>query len=83
MDVVTHYDILIENNNDPFRDPPLMQKYMDKWDGQIFIDSMYITKSKKVLEIGIGTGRIAARVAPLLVQVLIIMKVILKSIIID
>lgn len=64
MNVVTHYDKLIDDNNDPFRDPPALRKYMDKWDGQIFIDSMYLSRTKKVLEIGIGTGRIAAKVAP-------------------
>lgn len=64
LNVVTHYDKLIDDNNDPFRDPPPLRKYMDKWDGQIFIDSMCLCRTKKVLEIGIGTGRIAAKVAP-------------------
>ncbi|MBR4360915.1 MAG: hypothetical protein IKP32_09890 [Clostridia bacterium] len=27
MDIKTHYDLLIEENNDPFRDPPVLQKY--------------------------------------------------------
>ena len=65
MNIVAHYDKLIDDNNDPFRDPPPLQKYMDKWDGQVFIDSMCLSRTKKVLEIGIGTGRIAAKVAPL------------------
>ena len=64
MHVVAHYDKLIDDNNDPFRDPHSMQEYMDKWDGQLFIDSMCLSHTKKVLEIGIGTGRIAAKVAP-------------------
>ncbi|MBP3577037.1 MAG: class I SAM-dependent methyltransferase [Lachnospiraceae bacterium] len=64
MNVIDHYDQLIEENNDPFRDSPLLQEYMSKWDGQIFLDSMCLSPEKKVLEIGIGTGRIAAKAAP-------------------
>lgn len=63
MDIITHYDKLIDDNNDPFRDPQPLKEYMGKWDGQLFIDSMHLTPTKKVLEIGIGTGRIAAKVA--------------------
>lgn len=33
MDVITHYDLLIYENNDPFRDPPALQEYMNQWDG--------------------------------------------------
>lgn len=68
MNVVTHYDKLIEEGNDPFRDPPILQEYMDKWDGQEFIDSMRLTHIKEVLEIGVGTGRIASKVAPYCLQ---------------
>lgn len=64
MDVITHYDLLIEENNDPFQDPPKLKEFMNKWDGQIFIDALQLDKNKKVLEIGLGTGRIAAKVAP-------------------
>ncbi len=70
LNVVTHYDKLIDNNNDPFRDPLPLRKYMDKWDGQLFIDSMCISRTKKVLEIGIGTGRLAAKIAPLCLKLL-------------
>ena len=38
---------------------------MNKWDGQIFIESMKLNKNKTVLEIGVGTGRIAVKTAPL------------------
>ena len=65
MDIVTHYDLLIDENNDPFRDPPMLQEYMNKWDGKIFLDSLKLDNHKDVLEIGIGTGRIAVKVAPL------------------
>ena len=65
MDVISHYNTLIDENNDPFRDPPELQRYMDKWDGQPFIDAMGLDNTKNVLEIGIGTGRLAVKVAPL------------------
>ena len=35
MDVITHYDLLVDENNDPFRDPPPLQEYMKGW-GTIF-----------------------------------------------
>ena len=63
MDVITHYDKLIDEDNDPFRDPLPLQEHMNNWDGQKFIDSMRLNRQKKVLEIGVGTGRIAAKTA--------------------
>ena len=60
-----HYDLLIDENNDPVYDPKSLRDYMDKWDGQYFVDCMEIDKGKSVLEIGVGTGRLAVRVAPL------------------
>lgn len=62
--VSKHYDLLIDENNDPARDPEPLREYMDKWDGRQFIDSLQLTKEKSVLEIGVGTGRLAVRVAP-------------------
>ena len=64
MNVITHYDRLITENNDPFRDPPVLKEYMDKWDGREFLDAMKLDRTKSVLEIGVGTGRLAARVIP-------------------
>lgn len=64
-DVILHYDNLIDENNDPVNDPQPLKDYMDKWDGQAFIDSMRLDTDKTVLEIGVGTGRIAVKVAPL------------------
>ena len=64
MDVISHYDLLIDENDDPFRDPPILQEYMNKWDGQIFIDLLELEKNKTALEIGVGTGRLAVKVAP-------------------
>ncbi len=63
--VITHYDLLIGENNDPVHDPKPLRDYMDKWDGQKFIDKMGLDNNKSVLEIGVGTGRLAVRVAPL------------------
>ena len=64
MDVKTHYDMLIDENNDPFRDFPELQEYMNTWDGKPFLEALELSKNKSVLEIGIGTGRIAVKVAP-------------------
>jgi ubiquinone/menaquinone biosynthesis C-methylase UbiE len=61
-DIINHYDKLIDENNDPFNDPPAVKEYMDKWDGQAFIDEMQLDSSKTVLEICVGTGRLAGRV---------------------
>lgn len=63
--VAKHYDILINEGNDPVHDPAPLKAYMDKWDGQEFIDKMLISKEKTALEIGVGTGRLAVRIAPL------------------
>ena len=63
-DVIEHYDRLIDESNDPTRDPEPLRAYMDTWDGQRFIESLQLDKSKSVLEIGIGTGRLAIKVAP-------------------
>ena len=62
--VTHHYDLLIYENNDPVHDPKPLQDYMDKWDGQAFVDKMELNKDKSVLEIGVGTGRLAVRIAP-------------------
>lgn len=63
MDIKTHYDLLIEENNDPFRDPPELRQHMESWDGQLFLDLMELEPSKTVLEIGVGSGRIAEKTA--------------------
>ena len=63
-DLIEHYNKLIDENNDPARDPKPLRDYMDKWDGEKFIESMQLDKSKSALEIGIGTGRLAIKVAP-------------------
>ena len=63
--VIEHYNLLVEEGNDPVHDPKPLQDYMDKWDGQDFIDKLKLDKTKAVLEIGVGTGRLAVKVVPL------------------
>lgn len=63
--IAKHYDILINENNDPVHDPEPLKAYMDKWDGQDFINKMCLDNDKSILEIGVGTGRLAVRAAPL------------------
>lgn len=63
-EIITHYDMLVDEENDPVRDPQPLQEYMDKWDGEDFISQMELNSEKSVLELGVGTGRLAVRVAP-------------------
>ena len=63
-DVINHYDSLIDENNDPVFDPEPLKEYMDKWDGKAFLDALTLDDTKSVLEIGVGTGRLALRIAP-------------------
>ena len=63
-DVIAHYDRLVAEDNDPVRDPEPLRAYMDKWDGKPFLDALELSPTETVLEIGVGTGRLAMRVAP-------------------
>lgn len=68
--VITHYDSIIDEINDPAQykvidpvdDAKPLKEYMNKWDGKPFINAMQLTPDKSVLEIGVGTGRLAVRV---------------------
>ena len=64
-EVIKHYDWLNDENNDPVYDTDELKVYMDKWDGEEFIKRITISPDNSVLEIGVGTGRLAVRVAPL------------------
>lgn len=61
-DVTSHYDKLIDEGNDPVHDSEPLKRYMDKWDGQQFIDDLQLSGNEAVLEIGVGTGRLAIKV---------------------
>ena len=61
----THYDLLIDEGNDPVLDPPALRAHMDHWDGDAFFDLLSLNNAQSVLEIGVGTGRLALRAAPL------------------
>lgn len=64
-DTKTHYDMLIDEGNDPVFDPEPLKNHMDKWDGERFIEELRLSEEKTVLEIGVGTGRLAKRVCGL------------------
>lgn len=59
ISVKEHYDYLIRIGDDPFRDDELTRKYMDRWTGENFFDLLELSKQKQVLEIGVGTVRLA------------------------
>ena len=63
-DIINHYDSLIDENNDPVFDPQPLKEYMDKWDGKAFLDALTLDDTKSILEIGVGTGRLALKIAP-------------------
>lgn len=62
ISTMEHYDNLIDENNDPVYDPKLLKEYMDKWDGSKFLSELRINIDSSILEIGVGTGRLALRV---------------------
>lgn len=64
LTVARHYDNLIKQQNDPVLDPPALRTHMNGWDGALFLDRLPLSQDKSVLEIGVGTGRLALRVAP-------------------
>lgn len=63
-EIMFHYDSLIDEGNDSFRDPAPLRAHMDKWDGEPFLSLLSLGGWERVLELGVGTGRLAARVAP-------------------
>ena len=64
-DLIRYYDLLIDEGNDPVHDPAPLRAHMDKWDGPVFLEMLKLDPTKTVLEIGVGTGRLAVRTAPL------------------
>lgn len=57
-----HYEKIISDGNDPFHDNDVLQKYMNRWTGEHFFELLDINKSKRILEVGVGTGRMARKV---------------------
>lgn len=64
-DVLHHYEKLIDEGNDPVMDPPELAAHMDGWDGHPFLAALMLDGTQDVLEIGVGTGRLAMKTAPL------------------
>lgn len=62
--IAAYYDRLIELGDDPVYDPNPLAEYMDRWDGPPFLEALELSDSKDYLEIGVGSGRLALRVAP-------------------
>ena len=64
VSAAAHYDALVIEGNDPVYDPEPLRAYMQKWDGSVFMERLALNGTQRVLEVGVGTGRLAARVAP-------------------
>lgn len=62
--LIDHYDSLINEKNDPVHDSAPWKDYMNKWDRDRFIEDLQLSEDKSVLEVGVGTVRLAIRVAP-------------------
>ena len=62
VSALDHYEHCIAEGNDPCEDGPVMQRYMARWDGPLFFDMLGNLTGKAVLEVGVGTGRLARQV---------------------
>ena len=56
---IKHYDLLIDEGFNFATDSPILREYMDKWDGEDFIKQLNLSNNIDILEIGVGTGRLA------------------------
>lgn len=61
--VAEHYDSIINENNDPIYDPEPLKQLMEQSDGAYFIEALKLSRKKDILEIGVGTGRLALKTA--------------------
>jgi len=57
-----HYDLLIDEGVDVVYDSKALKAYMNQWTGHFFYDELDVEFDDDILEIGIGTGRIALEV---------------------
>lgn len=64
VNVIEYYDTLLAEGDDPVYDSKMLQDYMNNWDGETFLQLLNLTGTESVLEIGVGTGRLAVRTAP-------------------
>ncbi|MBS6474944.1 MAG: hypothetical protein KH354_03045 [Clostridiales bacterium] len=51
VNTAEHYDLLIDENNAPIHDSPVLKAYTDQWDGSVFLDALKLSGDKSVLEI--------------------------------
>jgi SAM-dependent methyltransferase len=56
-----HYDRLADAGHGR-NDPPVLREYMARWDGPLFYDALGDLSDTDVLEVGIGTGRVARQI---------------------
>lgn len=57
-----HYDMLIDEGIDFVKDSKVLKHYMKNWDGDLFYNALELNSNKNVLEVGVGTGRVALEV---------------------
>ena len=62
VDTCTHYELLIDEGDDPVHDNARLKQYMNNWDGPLFFRHLGVNKDQSILEVGVGTGRIAEQV---------------------
>lgn len=48
--IAEHYDLLIEENNDPVHDSPALKAYMEQWDGPVFLNALKLSGDKPSLK---------------------------------
>lgn len=57
-----HYELLISEGHDPVRDSVPLREYMSRWDGPLFYGMLEPIRGSVILEVGVGTGRVAKEV---------------------
>jgi SAM-dependent methyltransferase len=62
LTTAAHYDHLIDHGHDCVNDPPFLREYMAQSDGPRFFEALGDTAGKHILEVGVGTGRLAQQV---------------------
>jgi SAM-dependent methyltransferase len=62
VSALEHYERCIDEGHDPCEDGPLLQRYMARWDGPRFFELLGDLRNKSILEVGVGTGRLAQHI---------------------